>query len=159
MEWGHTSTSEAFHRRCPHLRGHGLNEKPQTGYEAHTMAEDIRQLVRQLQLTSVNIVGHDLGGIVAYVYAAQHMDEIRRLDIIESPILRVSSPTMDRVLAGYWHMGLYAHPRLPELLFKGREREYISEFVRTYRFNSEAFSDTEFAEYGDYLASPGGITE
>ncbi len=149
--------SERFTVVAPDLRGHGLSEKPQTGYEVHTIAEDIRQLVLQLQFPSINIVGHDLGGIVAYVYAAQHMDEVRRLGIIESPMLGVPSPTMDKVLASYWHIGLYAHPRLPELLFKGREREYITEFVRTYRFNPEAFSDTDFAEYGHHLASPGGI--
>ena len=149
--------AERFTVIAPDLRGHGLSEKPQTGYEVHTIAEDIRQLVLQLRFPSINLVGHDLGGIVAYVYAAQHMDQVRRLGILESPILGVSSPTMDKVLASYWHIGLYAHPRLPELLFTGREREYITDFVRTYRFNPEAFSDVDFAEYGYHLASPGGI--
>ena len=149
--------AERFTVVAPDLRGHGLSEKPQTGYEVHTIAEDVRQLVTQLRFPSINLVGHDLGGIVAYVYAAQHMNQVRRLGIIESPIFGVPSPTMDKVLASYWHVGLYAHPRLPELLFKGREREYITEFVRTYRFNPEAFSDMDFAEYGCHLASPGGI--
>ena len=149
--------AERFTVVAPDLRGHGQSEKPETGYEVHTMAEDIRQLILQLQFPSVNIVGHDLGGIVAYVYAAQHMDQVRRLGILEAPIPGVSSPTMDQVLASYWHIGLYAHPRLPELLFTGREREYLTEFVQTYRFNPEAFSDADFVEYGDHLASPGGI--
>lgn len=142
---------------APDLRGYGQSDKPDAGYEVHTMVSDVRELVRQLGLKSVNLVGHDLGGIVAYVYAAQHMDEVRRLGIIESPILGVPSPTMEKVLAGYWHIGLYAHPRFPELLITGREREYLEEFIRTYLFNSNAFEDLDFSEYARHLASPGGI--
>jgi hypothetical protein len=35
---------------------------------------------------------------------------------------------MQRVLASYWHIGLCAHPRLPELLIAGRERDDLAEF-------------------------------
>ena len=149
--------AERFTVIAPDIRGHGLSEKPEAGYEIHTMAEDLRQLVLHLKLPSVSIVGHDLGGIVAYVYAAQHREEVHRLGIIEAPILGVPSPTMDRVLASYWHVGLYNHPRLPELLFKDREREYITEFVKTYSYRKDAISDEDLAEYGRYFASPGGI--
>jgi pimeloyl-ACP methyl ester carboxylesterase len=75
---------------------------------------------------SVDIVGHDLGGIVAYVYAAKHGDQVSRLGIIEAPMVGVPSPTMQAVLASYWHIGFYAHPRLPELLITGRERDYLA---------------------------------
>jgi hypothetical protein len=46
---------------------------------------------------------------------------------------------MQRVLASYWHIGFYAHPRLPELLIAGRERDYLAECIRTYQHNREAF--------------------
>jgi len=149
--------AETYTVIAPDFRGYGQSDKPDTGYELHTMAEDVRQLVLQLGLTSVNVVGHDLGGIVAYVYAAQHMDEVRRLGIMECPILGVPSPIMEKVLAGYWHIAFYAHPRFPELLITGREREYLAEFVRTYMFNPDAFDDEDFTEYARHLASPGGI--
>ncbi len=149
--------AETYRVIAPDLRGYGQSDKPETGYEVHTMAEDMRQLLTQLGLKSVNLVGHDLGGIVAYVYAAQYMNEVRRLGIIESPIIGVPSPTMEKVLAGYWHIGLYAHPRFPELLISGRERDYLDEFIRTYRFNLDAFNDEDITEYARHLASPGGI--
>ena len=90
------------------------------------MAEDIRQLVRQLGMESVSLVGHDLGGLVAYVYAAQYMDQVLRLGIMEAPIVGVPSLTIERVVARYWHIGLYAHPRLPELLITGGIRGAMS---------------------------------
>lgn len=141
---------------APDLRGHGQSEKPAVGYEAHAMAEDVRQLVTQLGFQHVSIVGHDLGGIVAYIYAAQHMNEVRRLGIIEAPILGVPSPTMEKVLASYWHLGLYAHPTLPELLLAGRERAYLAEFIRTYQY-LDGVDDEALDEYARHLASPGGI--
>ncbi len=141
---------------APDLRGHGQSEKPEVGYQVHAMAEDVRQLVLHLGLENVNMVGHDLGGIVAYVYAAQHMNEVRRLGIMEAPILGVPSPAMEKVLASYWHLGLYAHPRLPELLLAGRERAYLAEFIRTYQC-VDGVGDEALDEYARHLASAGGI--
>jgi len=60
------------------------------------------------------------------------MDQVLRLGIMEAPMAGVPSPTVQKVLASYWHIGLYAHPRLPELLITGRERDYLAEFIRTF---------------------------
>ena len=64
---------------------------------------------------------------------------------------------MQRVLASYWHIGFYAHPRLPELLIAGRERDYLAEFIRTYQYNREAFDKEDLEEYAHHIASPGGL--
>jgi pimeloyl-ACP methyl ester carboxylesterase len=142
---------------APDFRGYGQSDKPETGYEVQTMVEDLRQLLDQLGIKSANVVGHDLGGIVAYVYAAEHRDQVSQLGIIEAPIIGVPSPTMQRVLASYWHIGFYAHPRLPELLIAGRERDYLAEFIRTYQHNREAFDKEDLDEYAHHIASPGGL--
>lgn len=141
---------------APDLRGHGQSDKPAGGYEVHTMAEDVRQLIVQLGLENVSMVGHDLGGIVAYVYAAQHRSEVRRLGIMEAPIFGVPSPAMEQALASYWHLGLYAHPRLPELLLAGRERAYLAEFIRTYQCVA-GVDDEALDEYVRHLASADGL--
>ena len=63
---------------APDLRGLGDTAKPATGYEKANIAEDIHALVAQLNLgPQVNVIGHDMGGMVAYAYAAQHPDEVR----------------------------------------------------------------------------------
>jgi pimeloyl-ACP methyl ester carboxylesterase len=106
---------------------------------------------------SVDIVGHDLGGIVAYVYAAKHGDQVSRVGIIEAPMVGVPSRAMQAVLASYWHIGFYAHPRLPELLITGRERDYLAEFIRTYQYKRDAFSKEDLDEYAHHLTSPDGL--
>ena len=71
-----TSLAQAYTVVAPDFRGYGKSDKPETGYQVQTMVEDIRQLVHQLRMGPVDVVGHDLGGIVAYVYAAKYMQEV-----------------------------------------------------------------------------------
>ena len=57
---------------APDMRGLGDSERPQTGYDKKTVAEDIYQLVKKLGYSKVYLVAHDWGGPVAYSYAAAH---------------------------------------------------------------------------------------
>ena len=54
---------------APDMRGLGDSEKPQTGYDTKTLADDIYQLVKKLGFNKIYIVAHDWGGPVAYSYA------------------------------------------------------------------------------------------
>ena len=70
----------------PDLRGLGDSSKPVTGYDGNTTAEDMHQLVIQLGFKDTFLVGHDLGALVAYSYAAVHPNEVRGLVILDVPI-------------------------------------------------------------------------
>jgi pimeloyl-ACP methyl ester carboxylesterase len=56
----------------PDLRGAGASDKPEDGYDKKTMAQDVHALAKALAIDKVTIVGHDIGLMVAYAYAAQH---------------------------------------------------------------------------------------
>jgi pimeloyl-ACP methyl ester carboxylesterase len=66
------------HRRGFRLRGAGNSERPQGGYDKKTMAKDIRELVHKLGYKQVSLVGHDIGLMVAYAYAAQYPNEVSK---------------------------------------------------------------------------------
>src|SRR5882672_5904822 len=55
----------------PDLRGAGDSSKPDSGYDKKNMAVDIYDLTSSLKFDHVTIVGHDIGLMVAYAYAAQ----------------------------------------------------------------------------------------
>ncbi len=59
----------------PDLRGAGDSSKPDGGYDKATMAQDIWKLLASLDVDKASIVGHDIGMMVAYAYAAQFPDE------------------------------------------------------------------------------------
>jgi pimeloyl-ACP methyl ester carboxylesterase len=69
---------------APDLRGLGDTTKPRHGLRPGDRGWGFPALVAKLGLgTRVNIVGHDLGGMVAYAYAAQNPDEVRSLSILD----------------------------------------------------------------------------
>jgi pimeloyl-ACP methyl ester carboxylesterase len=67
------------------LRGMGASSKPADGYDKKTMAADIAGLVRSLGLPKVDIVGHDIGSMVAYAFAANHPELTRRVVMMDVP--------------------------------------------------------------------------
>ena len=71
---------------APDLRGCGDTDRPDAAFEKRTAAEDIHQLVQHLGVGSVNLVGHDVGTMVSYAYAAAYRSEIRRLALMESAL-------------------------------------------------------------------------
>lgn len=51
------------------LRGVGGSQPATDGYDVATLAQDIHELAGKLQLQQLYLVGHDIGGMVAYAYA------------------------------------------------------------------------------------------
>src|ERR1700722_10632389 len=68
---------------APDLRGAGQSEKPEGGYTKKAMAQDIHALAQSMGLKSAEIVGHDIGLMVAYAYAAMYPDEVERIALLD----------------------------------------------------------------------------
>ena len=86
FEWRRVmpTLAEKYTVIAPDLRGLGDSSRPVTGYDLRTLSGDIRGLVRHLGLGSIRLVGHDLGGPVAYAYAAQWPGEVLALAVVGS---------------------------------------------------------------------------
>lgn len=54
----------------PDLRGHGLSDKPATGYAPGQVAADVAWLLSRLEVDAANVAGHSWGGKVAVALAA-----------------------------------------------------------------------------------------
>lgn len=90
MAQDHACLGRTLYRDAPDLRGIGDSSKSLTGYDGRTVAEDVHQLVRQLGCDRIFLVGHDVGGWMAYAYAANHRDTVRRLVIVDVPLPGIS---------------------------------------------------------------------
>lgn len=53
-------------------RGYGKSDAPASGYDYTTMASDINQVIEQLQLTNVTLLGFSMGGGIALKYLLNH---------------------------------------------------------------------------------------
>ncbi|MGH7488168.1 MAG: alpha/beta fold hydrolase, partial [bacterium] len=69
---------------APDLRGYGESAKPATGYGKKNMAVDIHALMESLGDRHIELVGHDIGLMVAYAYAAQFPDEVERIVLMDA---------------------------------------------------------------------------
>ena len=111
---------------APDLRGIGASERTAAGYDKKTMAQDIRELVRQLGHTQVRLVGHDIGLMVAYAYAAQYPAEVGKVVLMDAFLPGVGDWTHVWLLRDLWHFHFYGET--PLALVKGRERVYFEHF-------------------------------
>src|SRR3981081_2616657 len=68
---------------APDLRGFGQSSAPADGYTKAAMARDIHALVKNLKYDRIRLVGHDIGLMVAYAYAAQYPAEVDRIGVLE----------------------------------------------------------------------------
>jgi len=141
---------------APDLRGLGTSSKPQSGYDKKTAAEDIHALAQSLGYKKVILVGHDIGLMVAYAYAAQHPDEVERIALMDAFLPGVGDTSGIFLLRDKWHFNFYGET--PLKLVAGRERIYFEHFWNDFAADpkhSIPEKDREFytAEY----ARPGGM--
>lgn len=137
--------SKHFKIIAPDLRGGGESDKPEGGYDKKTMASDIHELVKKLGYNNINLVGHDIGLMVAYSYAAQFGSEVKKVALMDALVPGVE-PVWHEVSAVAWHFGFFRQPYAAELV-SGRERLFFTNFWPDKAFVKDAFTKEETDEF------------
>lgn len=142
---------------APDLRGLGDSSKPATGYDKRTAAEDIYGLLQQLGHNQINLVGHDIGMMVAYAFAAAYPGSVRRLAVMEGPLPGIGA--WDEALANpkLWHFHFHMAPDVPEALVAGRERMYLEMFYRRDAYDKAAITRADVDEFVRCYSQPGAL--
>jgi pimeloyl-ACP methyl ester carboxylesterase len=103
------------------------------GYTKKEMAQDIHALVKSLGYSKVKIVGHDIGLMVAYAYAAQYPAEVDRIVLMDAFLPGVGNWKDVWLLRDLWHFHFYG--KTPLALVEGRERIYLEHFWNDFAAN------------------------
>ena len=111
---------------APDLRGYGGSAAPADGYTKVAMARDVHALMRGLGHERIALVGHDIGLMVAYAYAAQYRAEVKRIVLMDAFLPGVGDWTNVWLLRDLWHFHFYG--KTPLALVMGRERTYLEHF-------------------------------
>ncbi|HEX9630066.1 MAG TPA: alpha/beta hydrolase [Pyrinomonadaceae bacterium] len=141
---------------APDLRGFGQSSKPTTGYDKKTMAQDIHALVQSLGYHRETVVGHDIGLMVAYAYAAQYANEVDRIVLMDAFLPGVGDWKTVWLLRDLWHFHFYGET--PLKLVAGRERIYFEHFWNDFAADpkhSVPEADRQF--YARSYAQPGAM--
>ena len=131
------------------LRGIGGSTATAAGYDAANMAEDIRQLVSTLKLEHVYIVGHDIGGHVAFAFFRRYPQITRGAMILDTPIPGIDGWKEIQGDPHMWHVHFMQVPGLAEKLVDGRQADYFGYF-----FHFGKFTPPEVDHYLNAYATP-----
>src|SRR5580704_3482456 len=111
---------------APDLPGIGDSAIPADGLDMKTSAIRIHALVKSLGIEKAEVVGHDIGLMVAYAYAAQFPAETLKLAVMDAFLPGVEGWEAVYNNPGIWHFRF--NGPTPEALVKGRERTYFEFF-------------------------------
>lgn len=143
---------------APDLRGMGHSDPAEDGtFAKTTVAEDIHLIARHLDLGPADLVGMDIGGMVAYAYASRHPDDVRRLVLAETLIPGFGlEAMMNPADGGFWTFGFHAQVELATFLTKGKEADYLAPFYRLTSVRVDAETHGA-ATYLPHFTGPRGL--
>jgi pimeloyl-ACP methyl ester carboxylesterase/quercetin dioxygenase-like cupin family protein len=141
---------------APDLRGAGNSSKPESGYDKKNMAVDIHDLVKSLGFNHASVVGHDIGLMVAYAYAAQFPQETDRVVLMDAFLPGIGDWKSVWLMRDLWHFHFYGD--VPLALVKGRERIYLEHFWNDFAADSRhSVLENDRRLYAKSYAKPGSM--
>ena len=137
----------------PDLRGAGLSEAPESGYTKVAMADDVKTLLNHYGIAKADIVGHDIGLMVAYAFAAKYPETTSKLIVMDAFLPGVGPGDDIYNSPDIWHFRF--HGKNAENLVKGREKEYLNHLWNSFSANPKSFPEAKKNYFAKQYAAPG----
>ena len=146
--------AERFTVIAPDLPGIGDSEIPTDGLDMKTAAIRIHALLRALGIEKARVVGHDIGLMVAYAYAAQFPKDTEKLVVMDAFLPGVAGWEDVYNNPAIWHFRF--NGPTPEALVLGRERTYFEHFWNNFAADkNRSLSEADRVAYTWAYARPG----
>lgn len=145
---------------APDYRGAGASSKPDSGFTKSVMAEDIKKLIEYLSINEpIHLVGHDIGGMIAFAFASRYPDLVASVAWGECPLPGTSVYDVHKteLAVQQFHFIFHNVLDLPEALVAGRERIYLSHFFSKIVYNTAAISSADLDYYTEMYSQPGAM--
>jgi len=141
---------------APDLPGIGDSAIPADGLDMKSAAIRIHDLAKSLGVQKAELVGHDIGLMVAYAYAAQFPAEVTKLVLMDAFLPGVEGWEAIYNNPGIWHFRF--NGPTPEALVKGRERIYFDYFWNDFAADkTHSIPEADRRAYVAAYARPGRI--
>jgi pimeloyl-ACP methyl ester carboxylesterase len=146
--------AERFMVIAPDLPGIGDSGIPPDGLDMKSAAIRIHDLAKSLGVEKAEVVGHDIGLMVAYAYAAQFPSEVSKLVLMDAFLPGVSGWEAIYDNPNIWHFRF--NGPTPEALVKGRERIYFDYFWNDFAADkTHSIPEVDRKTYAAAYARPG----
>src|SRR6267143_946758 len=145
---------EKFTVIAPDLPGIGDSSIPTDGLDMKTAATRIHALARSLGVEKARVVGHDIGLMVAYAYAAQFPLEVEKLVVMDAFLPGVGEWEAVYNNPANWHFRF--NGPIPEALVEGRERTYFEHYWNDFAADkTRSLSESDRKAYTEAYSRPG----
>jgi pimeloyl-ACP methyl ester carboxylesterase len=148
---------------APDLRGYNLSAKPPglAAYRPEVLAADVAALIEHAGEQSAHIIGHDWGGVLAWLLPVYHPDRVRKRVILNAPHPAALRRELRRgvgQLLRSWYVFFFQLPLLPEWVMRAGDFFLLRRMLRRQPVRPGAFTDADMAAYRAALARPGALT-
>jgi epoxide hydrolase 4 len=147
---------------APDLRGYNLSGRPQDkdAYRLEHLVRDVAALVHATGYQKSHIVGHDWGGVIAWIFASQYPHLVDKLVILNAPHLKIyfQKVRYPRQMLRSWYVLFFLLQRLPEFVLSSRKYWVLRAMFERGPARKLAFSPEDIEQYIQALASPGALT-
>jgi pimeloyl-ACP methyl ester carboxylesterase len=148
----------SFRLIAPDLRGIGASPGPATGYDKHTMAEDIHAILTvECGDAKPLVCGHDMGSFVAFAYALKYRKAVEGLLLIDAPPPGTSVWAAGLNSPRAYHIAFHSNVDVALMLVTGRERAYISQFINSRAYDASAITPEDIDAYAAAYSAPGAL--
>ena len=146
--------AERFTVIAPDLPGIGDSDIPADGLDMKNAAVRIHDLAKSLGVQKAEVVGHDIGLMVAYAYAAQFPTEVTKLVLMDAFLPGVEGWEAVYNNPAIWHFRF--NGPTPEALVQGRERTYFDYFWNDFAADkTHSIPEADRNAYAAAYARPG----
>jgi len=139
---------------APDLPGIGDSDIPADGLDMKSAGIRIHDLAKSLGVQKAEVVGHDIGLMVAYAYAVQFPAEVSKLVLMDAFLPGVAGWEAVYNNPGIWHFRF--NGPTPEALVQGRERTYFDYFWNDFAADkNHSIPEADRTAYAAAYARPG----
>jgi pimeloyl-ACP methyl ester carboxylesterase len=146
-----------YHVVAPDMRGYNLTDKTPP-YDVFTIASDIVNLIHALGKRQAVVVGHDWGGMIAWVTAMMHPEVVARLIVCNLPhpgaVRRAQRQMYLPQLLKSWYIGFFQVPALPERLCAANDYRFL---LGPMRSSVPSFGEADAERYRTAWSQPGAL--
>ncbi|MGP4753394.1 alpha/beta fold hydrolase [Agrobacterium pusense] len=152
------------------IRGMGQSDKPADGYEKKALASDVHELVKALGYGKADVIGHDIGSMIAFAYAANYPEATGKVvmldvphpdaELAKWPLLPTAGTFGDKIDENHaypWWFAFHQVKGLPEDILKGREEIEQKWFFRYLMKDESKIDARDRAVYAAAYASRDAI--
>jgi pimeloyl-ACP methyl ester carboxylesterase len=170
---GWPETAEAYSGVFPRLAdchqifaldppGLGESAPAPDGYDTANVAKILSAAVNTVTSERIHLVGHDVGGWIAYAWAAQFSEDIKSLTLLDTAVPGTGTPQTfplpAELNAKLWQFSFNTLQDLPELLTAGRERELFDWLFKHKSERLERIPQANRDRYVETYARPGAMS-